>query len=320
MTRPKPELARLEVVSDELAATWRTLRLLQFLKSVGVQSGAVGMDNHPTTPGCWLFTCNGRENVFALSYPDHAAGQHIFGSAGLRDAQGTQGAEGTSRAPIAFKPSFISPSGAGGHLDASHILYLQQQHQLMVQQQQLLPQHQRLPSLDDSSQLPKEMVEAMVGSLLDCSDSGPRPPYAASCRPLDGSGLQGSAARGSHAVQAQGGPHESKGSNSHGKSTTEGRPEGTSLTSQVLERSSAAGLIVARGSGLSLFADFNPESGGDSTTAPPEGTYKPFGGGSGVLGLPGAKLGEGGRQFAESEGRNLTTRNPFLGGAFSFVP
>jgi hypothetical protein len=320
MTRPKPELARLEVVSDELAATWRTLRLLQFLKSVGVQSGAVGMDNHPTTPGCWLFTCNGRENVFALSYPDQVAGQHIFGSAGLREAQGTQGAEGTSRAPIGFKPSFISPSGAGGHLDASHILYLQQQHQLMVQQQQLLPQHQRLPSLDDSSQLPKEMVEAMVGSLLDCSDSGPRPPYAASCRPLDGSGLQGSAARGSHAVQAQAGPHESKGSNSHGKRTTEGRPEGTSLTSQVLERSSAAGLIVARGSGLSLFADFTPESGGDSPTAPPEGTYKPFGGGSGVLGLPGAKLGEGGRQFAASEGRNLTTRNPFLEGAFSFMP
>jgi hypothetical protein len=29
--------------------------------------------------------------------------------------------------------------------------------------------------LDDSSQLPRDVLESMLGGLLDCSDSGPRP-------------------------------------------------------------------------------------------------------------------------------------------------
>lgn len=41
MTRPKSELGRLDIVSDDLAASWRTLRLLRMLAAIGTQTGVV---------------------------------------------------------------------------------------------------------------------------------------------------------------------------------------------------------------------------------------------------------------------------------------
>lgn len=41
MTRPKSELGRLDIVSDDLAASWRTLRLTRMLEAMGAQTGVV---------------------------------------------------------------------------------------------------------------------------------------------------------------------------------------------------------------------------------------------------------------------------------------
>ena len=212
MTRPKAELGRLEIVSDDLAATWRTMRLVRFLREVGVKSGVVAMTANPVVAGCWIFQVKGRENVLAPAFAAQAGtAGHYYNGGGMNQAFGGGGVfgrgggvgggmgGGREEEVVVFKPSFASPSGAGAALNGAQLFYLQQRQQQMMmlqqqqyQQQQQQQQHQHLPSLDDSSQLPKEMVESMLGGLLDCSDSGPHPNYLGSGRAPQGSGVQAS--------------------------------------------------------------------------------------------------------------------------------
>lgn len=96
MTRPKTELGRLEIVSDDLASAWRTIRLVRFLKEFGTLSGTVVCTENPKQAGCWAFASKGRENVMAS-----AATQHNM--------------------PLAFTSSF---SRAGGSLLAATYLLL----------------------------------------------------------------------------------------------------------------------------------------------------------------------------------------------------
>jgi hypothetical protein len=102
-----------------------------------------------------------------------------------RRAQGAGGFDEEGEEVIVFKPSFASPSGAGFGLTPMGSINV-------PTPPHLLQQHQRQPSLDDSSQLPKDMVESMLGGLLDCSDSGPHPNYLGGIRPPPGSGVQAS--------------------------------------------------------------------------------------------------------------------------------
>jgi len=217
MTKPKAELGKVEIVSDDLAATWRTMRLVRFMKEVGVKSGVVAMTANPQMPACWVFRVKGRENVLAPAFAAQVgiAGQYYNNGGGMRRLWGRRASAGPGwgggervgggreEEVIAFKPSFASPSGAGAALNGAQFHYLQQQQQEMVflQQQQQHHHHhhhhhQRLPSLDDSSQLPKEMVESMLGGLLDCSDSGPHPNYLGSGSAPQGSGMQASGSPG----------------------------------------------------------------------------------------------------------------------------
>eukprot|EP00624_Nannochloropsis_granulata_P003797 evm.model.NODE_29163_length_12829_cov_16.997583.3 len=68
MTKPKAALGKVEIVSDNLAATWRTMRLVKFLREVGVKSGVVAMTANPQVPACWVFRVKGRENVLAPAF------------------------------------------------------------------------------------------------------------------------------------------------------------------------------------------------------------------------------------------------------------
>jgi len=324
MTRPKTELGRLEIVSDDLAATWRTMRLVRFLTDVGVKSGVVAMAANPVVAGCWIFQVKGRENVLAPAFAAQAGmARQYYNGGGINQAfgggpfggpgRGGGMGEGREEEVVVFKPSFASPSGAGAALNGAQLFYLQQrQQQVMMlqqqqyhhhqqqQQQQQQQQHHRLSSLDDSSQLPKEMVESMLGGLLDCSDSGPHPNYLGSGRAPQGSGVQASGFPGGintagHVQPPFGNGTDSPRSNygsqqqqqqqqqpaattpvrfgeassrdGGGPSGAGGwnafRPPGASMTPPPpgLAGSSAAALILGRGSyGLSMFADSGGES------------------------------------------------------------
>jgi len=62
MSTSKPELGRMEIVSDDLAPAWRTARLAKFLANLGNKTGIITMGSASVSSEP-AFTVRGRETV-----------------------------------------------------------------------------------------------------------------------------------------------------------------------------------------------------------------------------------------------------------------
>jgi hypothetical protein len=88
MTRPKVDLDKVDIVADDLACSWRTLRLVRFLRAVGVGAGMI-----TATPGAGVmvaFVLTGREVAVSSTGPAPRQAR-VSGTRGGSGGQGVGG-------------------------------------------------------------------------------------------------------------------------------------------------------------------------------------------------------------------------------------